>query len=337
MKKWLRCFLAIALIALFAVMAVASGSSNSGSSNSSSNNTSNESKTTDQPNVDQPTETKEHATEKPTEVPKKDVYVVGDTLEENGLRIVYVASGVFKSTNSYIQPDDGKEYIFLKFYVENIGSSDQSISYFDFDCYADGYSCDSFYSIDEPLSATLSPGRTTMGNVGFEVPKDANEIEVEYEINLWTDKKVKFAYEGDKDSGFVPENNSSATEDAYKPGDVAETSNLKITYISAEESQSDNMFIQPKEGYHYITLTFEFENTSSADVLVSEFSFDCYADGAACDSVYFRDDDLGSVTLSAGRKAQGTVTFEVPKSAEVVEVEYDEISLFGKRIVFSYV
>lgn len=97
------------------------------------------------------------------------------------------------------------------------------------------------------------------------------------------------------------------------------------------------MFIQPKEGYHYVTFSFEFENISSSDAYVSSFSFDCYADGAACDSTYFRDDDLGSATLSPGRKVKGTVTFEVPDNASVVEVEYDEISVFGSRIVFSYV
>lgn len=340
MKKWIRSFFAIALIMLFAIMAVASGSKNESGETEATQKTETQPEATkeaaSEADATEVAATEVAATEAPTPVPEKDIYVVGDTYEDSNLRIVYMSSGVYEPTNSYYKPADGNQYIFLRFYVENIGKTDQNISYYDFDCYADGYSCEQFYFADDGLSATLSPGRTTTGTVCFEVPKTASEVEIEFEVNILTDKKIKFAYEGEKDSGYVPENNTTETEDAYKPGDVAETSSLKITYVSAEETTSDNMFVQPKEGCRFLTFTFEFENISSSDVVVSAFSFDCYADGAACEASYYRDDNLSTVTLSAGRKAQGTVTFEVPISAEIIEVEYDEMSLFGKRIVFSY-
>ena len=47
----------------------------------------------------------------------------------------------------------------------------------------------------------------------------------------------------------------------------------------------------------------------------------------------FRDDHL-SATISAGRKVKGTVTFEVPVDATVVEVEYLTNFWTSNRVVF---
>lgn len=47
----------------------------------------------------------------------------------------------------------------------------------------------------------------------------------------------------------------------------------------------------------------------------------------------FRDDNLGA-TISAGRKVKGTVTFEVPVDATVVEVEYLTNFWTSNRVVF---
>ena len=79
---------------------------------------------------------------------------------------------------------------------------------------------------------------------------------------------------------------------------------------------------------------FEFENIGSSDEVVSSFDFDCYADGLNCKGVYIRDDDL-SATLSAGRKTKGTVTFEVPLDATVIEVEYLSNYWSSNRVVFT--
>lgn len=65
-----------------------------------------------------------------------------------------------------------------------------------FSCYADGYDCESYYDFDqESLDATLSKGRKTKGKVLFEVPKDAKEIKIEYDINFITSDKIIFVYQ----------------------------------------------------------------------------------------------------------------------------------------------
>ncbi|MCR5374261.1 MAG: DUF4352 domain-containing protein [Lachnospiraceae bacterium] len=266
--------------------------------------------------------------------PVKDIYSVGDILKDGNIKIVYVASGDYTEDNEFMQPAEGNKYIFLTFAFINEGKSDESISFYSFDCYADGYACDMHYNSDDSLSASISAGRQTMGSIYFEVPINATNIEVEYETNVFTNSKIKFAFEGDKTSDYVFEPNVTRTEGAYNIGDKVEGTNVAISYLSCEPYTSDNMFIQPREGYHYITLTFEFENLGNSDKILSSLSFNCYADGIACNSTYARDDNL-SGTISAGRKIKGTVTFEVPVNAEVIEVEYDDNVWTSKKIVFT--
>ena len=105
--------------------------------------------------------------------------------------------------------------------------------------------------------------------------------------------------------------------------------------IHCGEYHSDNQFIQPTDGYHYIYCELECENTAEKDYdeYVSYFCFDCYADGVSCEALYSMDDAL-SATISAGRKAKGTVAFEVPYGAKVVEVEYLTNVWTSNRIVF---
>ena len=90
------------------------------------------------------------------------------------------------------------------FAVANFSTSSFYVSYYDFDCYADGLACSYHHlwlwntgEIDE-LAATVSPDNLAFGYVCFEVPDDADEIIIEYEYDFVHDKRLKFVYEGEK-------------------------------------------------------------------------------------------------------------------------------------------
>ncbi len=331
--KWI----VIALIVIF-VLAVAT--SNGGRDTNKAqkvgtvgDTTSQEPSSTTETEIDAETES-----EIPTEETVQTEYHVGDILQDGDMKIVYIASGDYVEENEYSQPDDGYKYIFLKFAFENTSkTSDDSISFYSFECYADGYSCKMYYGGDENLSATLSAGRMTTGCLYFIVPEDSEDIEVEYTTNVFTSDKISFVYDGEQDCGYVLEKNTEASADAFRVGDVVEAGNLTISYLSCGVYESDNQFIQPKEGYHFIYCEFEFENAadSNNDEYVSVYKFDCYADGVSCDACYYIDDAL-SATISAGHKAKGTVAFEVPEDAVTVEVEYLTNYWTSNRIVFTY-
>lgn len=265
----------------------------------------------------------------------KDTYCVGDIIQDGNMKIIYMSSGEYVEENPYLQPEEGYKYVFLEFAFENTSEkADEYISLYNFVGYADGYAVDMYFGGNEGLSATLSPGRTTTGYIYFSVPKNAMNIDIEYETSFFTEDKITFVYEGEKDSGLVFETDATPSEDAYPVGSIVESKGLRIVYLSCSEYISDNMFIQPKDGYHFITCTFEFENFGDSDEYITSFDFDCYADGSNCAAVYIREDDL-SATLSSGRKTKGTVTFEVPIDAVTIEVEYLSNYWASNRVVFT--
>lgn len=330
-KKWWFWAILVVLILVIAVSGNGGDSESAATTNAATANATNKSETTSAQTKETATETK--AAE--PEAPAKTEYCVGDVLQDGDTKIVFMSSGDYVEENEFMQPDEGRKYIYLQFAFENTSTSkDASVSFYNFECYADGYAAEMYYGGSDNLSATLSAGHATTGCVYYEVPVDAESIEVEYTTNLFTEEKIKFVFEGDKDSGYVPDMNAAPTEGAYAVGDVVESSKLRITYLSCGEYESDNMFVTPADGYHFISCEFEFENVGTSDEHISSLSFDCYADGLACTGTYIRDNDL-SATLSAGRKTSGTVTFEVPIDAEVIEVEYLSNYWTSNRVVFA--
>lgn len=267
--------------------------------------------------------------------PTQTEFYVGDMLMDGKTRIVYMSSGEYIEKNEFSQPQAGNKYIYLQFAFENTSdTADDSVSIYNFEGYADGYSVSMYYGGAEDLSATLSAGRTTTGFVYFEVPANAEKVEIEYTLNMFTEEKATFIYEGEKDSGYVPVINTAATPDAYHVGNTVTSSQLTISYLSCSDYISTNDFIQPKNGNKFIVCEFEFENVGSGDQYISSYDFDCYADGANCEQVFMLENDL-SATLSAGRKARGTVMFEVPTNAQVIEVEYLSNYWTSNRVVFA--
>ena len=121
----------------------------------------------------------------------------------------------------------------------------------------------------------------------------------------------------------------------FQIGDVVETENFKITFVSAGAYESDNEFLQPKDGCEYWQFKFRFENISDTDQAVSSMmGWECYADNAKADQTWIGDDNGLDATLSAGRETQGTIYFEVPKDVQSVELEYDINFWQSDKIVF---
>lgn len=119
-------------------------------------------------------------------------FVPGDSAYDGKLKITYVSAEEWNGYDQYFGPKDGNKIIRLKFDFVNEGDTDTYIN--SFDCYADNKATESYYSGDEslPLLEMLSAGRTTSGYIYFEVPENAENIEVEYEVNAWSDKKAIF-------------------------------------------------------------------------------------------------------------------------------------------------
>ena len=126
---------------------------------------------------------------------------------------------------------------------------------------------------------------------------------------------------------------TEVVDNEFSVGEIVETSNLKISYISAEEYVSDNEYMQPNDGYVYYKMEFEFENISDSDENVSSWDFVCYADGYDMEQSYFDEMDLDA-TLSPGKKTKGSVFFEVPEDSESIVLEYETNFWSEDKVVF---
>ena len=135
------------------------------------------------------TSTKEDTTDE-----KSNIFNIGDVVETKDFKITYESAAPYTSDNEFIQPKDGCTYWEFKFKFENISDTDQTVSsMMDWECYADNNKVDQQWIGDNNgLDATLSAGRSTEGTVYFEVPSDAQKLELEYDISYWGNDKIIF-------------------------------------------------------------------------------------------------------------------------------------------------
>lgn len=134
----------------------------------------------------------------------------------------------------------------------------------------------------------------------------------------------------------VKESESTSTEAGdtiFEVGDIVETKDLKIAFITAEEYKSDNQFMQPKDGYMFYRMEFEFENISDSDEYISSYNFTCYADDYDMEAKYFDSLDLNA-TLSKGKKTKGSVFYEVPMDAKEITLEYEVNTWTEDKVIF---
>lgn len=121
---------------------------------------------------------------------------VGDTFEKSGLKITLNEAVVdfqdYEDEYGWNAPEDGMKYIMASFTFENTSDSDRYVSIYDFDCYADNTNCEEEFGLDDDdfVNTNLSSGRNVSFKVYFEVPINAENIELEYELNAWTEEKA---------------------------------------------------------------------------------------------------------------------------------------------------
>lgn len=121
-----------------------------------------------------------------------------------------------------------------------------------------------------------------------------------------------------------------SNEDKYKPttdktdyyvGEALVTDSIRIAYIASGEL-GDTGYLAPNEGNKYVFIALFAENISTDKVVsVSQYEFDCIADGVKCDLFYSA---YGAITgsLSPGRRTEGIVCFQIPKDSKDVKFVY---------------
>ncbi len=122
-------------------------------------------------------------------------YNVGDVFESNDIKIMFIDSGITLRIMNFCSLQQEINIFtpnFLYIILVNLIIQVGSVS---FDCYADDTLCSqSILTVDDAMSsiATLSPDRNIKGKIYYEVPKDSNKIEIEFETDFLSQDKVYF-------------------------------------------------------------------------------------------------------------------------------------------------
>lgn len=147
---------------------------------------------TEQATTEVISETTEQTTTEITTEEVKEFVCIGDSVIIDDVRFTYISADEFKSTNQFIQPQEGNVFYRIEFEVENLGDDTTCISsMYGFECYADGYVATQTFFEDD-LQANLSPNRKGKGALYFEVSSNATEIILEYNANMFIDDITKF-------------------------------------------------------------------------------------------------------------------------------------------------
>jgi len=131
------------------------------------------------------------------------------------------------------------------------------------------------------------------------------------------------------------------TELSLKVGEIAKTSKVEVSVISAQKTKSydyysaiikENMTQEAKPGKVFFLIDSEIKNVGADRVYVgsSEFSI-TDSEGFKYDPevLYYGDDGLGMVKeLYQNQKMKGKILFEVPENAKGLKLQYDFGNLF---------
>lgn len=119
-------------------------------------------------------------------------------------------------------------------------------------------------------------------------------------------------------------------------GESATLDDVKVTLTSVEKDFKDYYdFASVEDGCKILKANFEFENVGDYSAYISSYDFTCYADKFSCDSFNSVEDGYFSESIASGKKATGSIYFEVPSDAETIEIEYDDSTYSDGKIIFN--
>lgn len=125
-------------------------------------------------------------------------FKVGDSVELKGVVVTFL--GVTENTGStYNKPEDGNVFVLCEFEIVNNSKEELAVSsIMSFKAYCDDYACDlSFGALMEKgnkdqLDGSVAAGKKMKGVVGYEVPANWKELEVQYSLNILYDDMIVF-------------------------------------------------------------------------------------------------------------------------------------------------
>lgn len=128
---------------------------------------------------------------------EKKTFGVGETAELNGVSVKF-DSCTESSGSQFNTPNVGKVFLLCEFSIDNQSDKDIAISSIvSINAYVDDYSTSlslsALIATDKTqLDGAVAAGKKMTGVVGYEVPKDWNEIEIRFTPDFWSGNEITF-------------------------------------------------------------------------------------------------------------------------------------------------
>jgi hypothetical protein len=275
----------------------------------------------------------------PEEYQVGDIVQIGDT-------VMVVLGWEASSCNEFTKPDAGKQFVLVDMLLVNQGESSTSISSMLQMSLKD--ETDQRYTVDFGASMVserdspdgeLAPGERVRGTVGFQVPKEADELTFVFDADVFGSGKVFVALPAEPVSMEPPsELVGETTLVAYAVGDVIEISDM-VFVVLGWDSPSGDEFNAPDAGKRFVVVDVLLVNQGSTGTTVSsmaqmwlkdetgqKYSPDLSASVAA-------DRDSPEGEILPGERVRGAVGFQVPEDAGVLTFVFDA-EMFGLGKLF---
>ncbi len=116
--------------------------------------------------------------------------------------VIVTLNKVSESKGSeFNKPEDGNVFLLANFTIENNSDKELAISsLMSFDAYQDGFATSLSLSAlidkenEQQLDGTIAPGKKMKGVVGYEVPANYKQFEINVKIDVWSSKNIEFIY-----------------------------------------------------------------------------------------------------------------------------------------------
>jgi hypothetical protein len=265
------------------------------------------------------------ATDEPTPEPVEGY--LGDVVEQDGLALTALQIEDPATPGSLYQPADGKRLVAVEVVLGNVdqerfAASPTYLTLLD----SEGFTYPFAVAAQDALalaSVTLRPGEQVRGWAAFEVPAEAELA------------ALRFSPSG---TGDPFQTNLTPRPDDVEPllgtprtapdlpplGAEVADGGYTLTALQLEDPASAGLLYTPVAGKHLVAVEVVLGNPSGAPVTLSPlFAYLVDSDGYVYPGRLFgRDGGIEPVTLQAGDKAQGWLSFELPDGALPAGVRY---------------
>lgn len=127
---------------------------------------------------------------------------------------------------------------------------------------------------------------------------------------------------------------TTVADNKYYVGETLDANGVAITFVSAEEWYGFDQYFAPDSGNKIIRIKIDVVNNRKSDAFIWAYDFSCYADNQPGSSYDYGDDAYAGSELSSGRGASGYIYFEIPETAESIEIEFETDFWSDEKAIF---